>query len=96
VDTDAGSGVFSTPAVLSVDALVCFFDGLAGLDRLARVTVIFFGEPFPCKMGFSLCTGVPFRRIRRVLVPISSGRFDGVASFVPDLSFCSLLCFVVL
>jgi hypothetical protein len=24
---------FSTPAVLSVDAPVCFFDGLAGLDR---------------------------------------------------------------
>jgi hypothetical protein len=64
VDTGAGSGVYSTTAALSVDAPVCFFDGLAGLDPLALVTVFFFGKPFPCKRGISLCTGVSFGRAR--------------------------------
>ncbi len=103
MDTGAGPGVFSTPAVLPVDAPVCFFDGLAGFGPLARVTIIFLREPFPCKRGISLGTWVSFGSARR-------GEFAGCwfrfllvglmawPNFVPNLSLfpCCVFCFVLL
>jgi hypothetical protein len=65
------------------------------------VTVIFFGEPFPCKRGISLCTGVSFGRARGGVFAGCWFQFLLVGlmawpSFVSNLSIvlCCVCCIV--